>query len=137
MLFTHFIEKLVFQNYASNWSRIINIWYITVSKITNLQLTFNCKVCVRIFLRSIFFFFRYLYEKIHKSGKEVESETETAWIIITKLKLKLRSNDIFPRYMIEFMVECACSNYMLRRVSSISGTIIEHGLNILHVNFYL
>lgn len=136
MLFTHFIEKLVFQNYASNWSRIINIWYITVSKITNLQLTFNCKVCVRIFLRSIFFF-RYLYEKIHKSGKEVESETETAWIIITKLKLKLRSNDIFPRYMIEFMVECACSNYMLRRVSSISGTIIEHGLNILHVNFYL
>lgn len=89
------------------------------------------------FFTKYFFFFRYLYEKIHKSGKEVESETETAWIIITKLKLKLRSNDIFPRYMIEFMVECACSNYMLRRVSSISGTIIEHGLNILHVNFYL
>lgn len=66
MLFTHFIEKLVFQNYASNWSRIINIWYITVSKITNLQLTFNCKVCVRIFLRSIFFFSIFIWKNSQK-----------------------------------------------------------------------
>lgn len=110
------------KNYTSNSFRIINIWYITISKIIN-----SHSLVENFFTK---YFSWYLYETIHKNGKEVTRDRNRN--IITKLKLKLRSSDIFPRYMIEFMVES-----MFQLYAQETKFHFRNNYYTLHVSFHL
>lgn len=116
-----FSVNFIFER-KKNSFRIINIWYITISKIIN-----SHSLVENFFTK---YFFWYLYETIHKNGKEVTRDRNRN--IITKLKLKLRSGDIFPRYMIEFMVES-----MFQLYAQETKFHFRNNYYTLHVSFHL